>query len=182
MKISTVLDKIDDGAIALPEFQGGYVWSRAQVRGLMNSLYRRYPVGGLLTWLTKTETVAAKGDGLLQPGYVSLLLDGQQRMTSLHGIARGAPPPFHRSPLPDPPRPTPRRPPRRPSAAHRGCLVKLVKLSIQRYRSIIATEKFTLSDFTVLVGPNNEGKSKILQALVTSMNALAGMTKPRSAS
>jgi hypothetical protein len=94
MKISTVLDKIDEGAMALPEFQRGYVWNRAQVRGLMHSLYRHYPVGGLLTWLTKTETADARGDGALHPGYVSLLLDGQQRMTSLYGIARGKPPKF----------------------------------------------------------------------------------------
>lgn len=57
--------------------------------------------------------------------------------------------------------------------------MRLVKLSIQRYRSIIETEKFTLSDFTVLVGPNNEGKSNILQALVTSMKALAGLMRQR---
>src|SRR5947208_16845978 len=94
MKISTVLDKIDEGAMALPEFQRGYVWNRTQVRGLLHSLYRRYPVGGLLTWLTKTETADARGDGALQPGYVSLLLDGQQRMTSLYGIVRGRPPKF----------------------------------------------------------------------------------------
>jgi uncharacterized protein with ParB-like and HNH nuclease domain len=94
MRISTVLDKIDEGAMALPEFQRGYVWSRAQVRGLMQSLYRRYPVGGLLTWLTRTETAEARGSGKLQPGYVSLLLDGQQRMTSLYGIVRGRPPRF----------------------------------------------------------------------------------------
>lgn len=94
MKISTFLDNIDQGAIALPQFQRGYVWNRAQVRGLMHSLYRRYPVGSLLTWLTKTETAHAKGDGALQPGYVSLLLDGQQRITSLYGIARGHPPEF----------------------------------------------------------------------------------------
>lgn len=53
--------------------------------------------------------------------------------------------------------------------------MRLVKLSIQRYRSIIDTERFALGDFTVLVGPNNEGKSNILQALVTSMSALAGL-------
>ena len=94
MKISTVLDKIDEGAIALPEFQRGYVWNRAQVRSLMHSLYRRFPVGSLLTWLTRTESVNAKGDGPLQPGYVSLLLDGQQRITSLYGIVRGRPPRF----------------------------------------------------------------------------------------
>jgi hypothetical protein len=94
MKISTVLDKIDEGAVALPEFQRGYVWNRPQVRGLMHSLYRRYPVGVLMTWLTRTETADARGDGSLQPGFVSLLLDGQQRMTTLYGLVRGRPPRF----------------------------------------------------------------------------------------
>jgi len=45
--------------MALPEFQRGYVWNRDQVRGLMHSLYRKYPVGGLLVWKTKTETADA---------------------------------------------------------------------------------------------------------------------------
>ena len=53
MKVSTILDQIDDGAIALPVFQRGYVWNRDQVRGLLESLYRRHPVGSLLTWVTK---------------------------------------------------------------------------------------------------------------------------------
>jgi hypothetical protein len=48
MKISTILDHIDSGHMALPEFQRGYVWNRDQVRGLFDSLYRRHPVGGLL--------------------------------------------------------------------------------------------------------------------------------------
>lgn len=94
MQISTVLDKIDSGAIALPEFQRGYVWSRRQVRELVESLYRRFPVGSLLLWETATESADARGDGQLQRGYVSLLLDGQQRISSLYGLLRGAPPPF----------------------------------------------------------------------------------------
>ena len=48
MKVSTILDHIDSGHMALPEFQRGYVWNRDQVRGLFDSLYRRHPVGGLL--------------------------------------------------------------------------------------------------------------------------------------
>ena len=55
MQISTILEMIDLGAIALPEFQRGYVWNRDQVRGLMHSLYRKHPVGSLLVWVTKTE-------------------------------------------------------------------------------------------------------------------------------
>jgi uncharacterized protein with ParB-like and HNH nuclease domain len=40
MRVSAVLDSIELGNMALPEFQRGYVWGRDQVRGLMQSLYR----------------------------------------------------------------------------------------------------------------------------------------------
>lgn len=94
MKISTILDHIDSGHMALPEFQRGYVWNRDQVRGLFNSLYRRHPVGGLLVWATESNTAAHRGEGALTAGVVKLLLDGQQRMTSIYGVVRGRPPKF----------------------------------------------------------------------------------------
>src|SRR5579862_2610383 len=94
MRISTILDHIDSGHMALPEFQRGYVWNRDQVRALFNSLYRRHPVGGLLVWATEAKTATHRGDGPLAAGVVKLLLDGQQRMTSLYGVVRGAPPKF----------------------------------------------------------------------------------------
>ena len=94
MKISTILDHIDSGHMALPEFQRGYVWNRDQVRGLFDSLYRRHPVGGLLVWATESSTASHRGDGPLVAGVVKLLLDGQQRMTSLYGVVRGRPPKF----------------------------------------------------------------------------------------
>jgi hypothetical protein len=46
MKISTILDHIDSGHMALPEFQRGYVWNREQVRGLFDSALSGHPVGG----------------------------------------------------------------------------------------------------------------------------------------
>jgi hypothetical protein len=94
VKISTILDHIDSGHMALPEFQRGYVWNREQVRGLFVSLYRRHPVGGLLVWATESKTATHRGDGQLAAGIVKLLLDGQQRMTSLYGVVRGKPPKF----------------------------------------------------------------------------------------
>lgn len=95
MKISTLLDHIDQGSLALPEFQRGYVWNRDQVRGFMRSLYRKHPVGSLLVWVTKSEMAKTRGEGTLSPpGTISLLLDGQQRLTSLYGIVRGKPPRF----------------------------------------------------------------------------------------
>ena len=94
MKISAILDQIDDGFIVLPEFQRGYVWSRDQVRGLFDSLYRRHPVGGLLLWATEGRATRHRGNGTTTRGIVKLLLDGQQRMTSLYGVVRGRTPKF----------------------------------------------------------------------------------------
>src|SRR5438034_3815578 len=94
MKVSTILDQIDLWSIALPEFQRGYVWNREQVRALMRSLYRKYPVGTLLVWVTQADKASKRGSGKLAPGVVKLLLDGQQRMTSLYGVIRGEPPKF----------------------------------------------------------------------------------------
>ncbi len=94
MQLDTIIANIDQGALALPQFQRGYVWNRSQVRGLMESLYRGHPVGSLLTWLTSTDSVEYKGDTSPTPGSVQLLLDGQQRITTLYGLIKGTPPPF----------------------------------------------------------------------------------------
>lgn len=94
MDISTILSQIDLGSYAMPVFQRGYVWNRDQVRKLMNSLYKGYPIGELLVWNTATDPSISRGDGPLTPGNVNLILDGQQRMTSLYGVIRGVPPKF----------------------------------------------------------------------------------------
>src|SRR6476659_3166979 len=92
-KLSAILDQVDAGTVLLPEFQRGYVWNRDQVRGLMRSLYRGYPVGGLLLWETESDQAAVRG-GDIGRGTRLLLLDGQQRITSLYGVLRGRPPRF----------------------------------------------------------------------------------------
>jgi hypothetical protein len=78
----------------LPEFQRGYVWNRDQVRGLMRSLYLGYPVGALLVWEAETDPGSVRGIGATGGGVKLLLLDGQQRITSLYGIIRGYEPAF----------------------------------------------------------------------------------------
>jgi hypothetical protein len=94
MKVATILDHIDSGHISLPVFQRGYVWNRDQVRGLFDSLYHRHPIGELLVWATESSTAEHRGEGILAPGVVKLLLDGQQRITTLYGVVRGKPPKF----------------------------------------------------------------------------------------
>jgi hypothetical protein len=92
-KLGAILDQIDSGTVLLPEFQRGYVWNRDQVRGLMRSLYRGYPVGALLVWEAEAEAASVRGS-TPAAGVKQLLLDGQQRVTSLYGIVRGRPPEF----------------------------------------------------------------------------------------
>lgn len=92
-KLSTILDQIDAGTVLLPEFQRGYVWNRDQVRGLMRSLYRGHPVGGLLLWETPGRGVSVRG-AMAGTGTHLLLLDGQQRVTTLYGLIRGHAPTF----------------------------------------------------------------------------------------
>jgi hypothetical protein len=93
-KLAAILDQIDSGSVLLPEFQRGYVWNRDQVRGLMRSLYRGYPVGGLLTWETQADGSVVRGAAATTPTLRVLILDGQQRITTLYGISRGRPPTF----------------------------------------------------------------------------------------
>ena len=94
-KISTILDYIDNGHYALPEFQRGFVWNKEQVRALFDSLYRRHPIGSLLAWSTESQGAVYRGDVLIPIGrHVKLLLDGQQRMTTIYGVVRGKPPKF----------------------------------------------------------------------------------------
>ena len=69
MKISNILDYIDNGHMALPEFQRGYVWNRDQVRALFDSLYRKHPIGGLLVWATNSEEATHRGEGELAGVY-----------------------------------------------------------------------------------------------------------------
>ena len=91
--IADILNRIDSGDYAMPQFQRGYVWNRAQVRKLMTSLYKGYPVGTILLWQTPVEDADIKGEKVIGQGAVNLILDGQQRMTSLYAscVARNHP-------------------------------------------------------------------------------------------
>ena len=94
MSIQDLLSQIGHGEILLPEFQRGYVWNRDQVRGLMQSLYRRHPTGHLLTWRTYRPSLV-RGAQKSGNGHSMLLLDGQQRLTTLYVLFRGEAPLFY---------------------------------------------------------------------------------------
>ncbi|MEZ4767273.1 MAG: DUF262 domain-containing protein [Caldilineales bacterium] len=93
MDINTFSIEIDLGAMALPEFQRGYVWNRSQMR-LMASPYRRYPVGGLLVWVTKTEERMPAVTISCQPAMSNSFSTVSSESHRSTDIIRGTPPPF----------------------------------------------------------------------------------------
>lgn len=93
LSIHELVGKIERGEIRLPEMQRQYVWRQTRVRDLLDSLYRGYPSGTILTWDTD-EIVATREFAVDQEAdgnRFQLLLDGQQRLTSLSAILRGEP-------------------------------------------------------------------------------------------
>jgi len=92
--VEELVSMIERGELRLPEMQRRYVWRSTRVRDLLDSLYRGYPSGAVLLWETD-EAVPLQEFAIEQQGnpYQStrLLLDGQQRLTSLAAVIRGKP-------------------------------------------------------------------------------------------
>src|SRR4029450_9636363 len=92
--VGKLVDMIKDGDLRLPELQRRYVWPATRVRDLLDSLYRGYPSGTILVWDTDQD-VPSRELAISQrsSAFVAskLLLDGQQRLTSLSTILRAEP-------------------------------------------------------------------------------------------
>lgn len=89
--LSGLLHYIEIGDIALPDIQRPFVWSNAKVRDLFDSMYRGFPVGYFLFWENVTGGATKQiGVGSKQHAMARLLIvDGQQRLTSLFAVFRG---------------------------------------------------------------------------------------------
>jgi hypothetical protein len=89
--LNGLLHYIDIGDIGLPDIQRPFVWSNAKVRDLLDSMYRGFPVGYLLFWENQTIN-GAKQIGTAEKVHkvpARLIVDGQQRLTSLYAVFRG---------------------------------------------------------------------------------------------
>lgn len=86
-----LIEDIDLGKIGLPELQRPFVWPNVNVRDLFDSLYRGYPAGFLLFWETGADA-ELKGIGVKNQKAAPKLaiVDGQQRLTSLYAVVKGA--------------------------------------------------------------------------------------------
>jgi hypothetical protein len=85
-----LVEDIKHGNIALPDIQRPFVWSSAKTRDLFDSLYRGYPVGTLMFWETGADVGTRQvGGGDSQKVAKLLIVDGQQRLTSLFAVLTG---------------------------------------------------------------------------------------------
>lgn len=100
--LKDLLEMIDEGTLQLPDFQRDYVWGDEDVRSLIASIAKGFPVGALLTLQTggeiefKPRLLAGVPTKEVRPS--ELLLDGQQRMTSLYQAAYAKAPVRTRTP------------------------------------------------------------------------------------
>ncbi len=92
--VEELVAMIQRGELRLPEMQRRYVWKAPRVRDLLDSLYRGYPSGAILLWDTD-ENVPMQDFAISQAtspySNAKLLLDGQQRLTSLSAVILGEP-------------------------------------------------------------------------------------------
>lgn len=88
--LTTLMNNIEMGQIGLPDIQRPFVWPNRKVRDLFDSMYRGYPVGYLLFWENRIDKgVKQIGANKHQKVADLLIVDGQQRLTSLYAVVKG---------------------------------------------------------------------------------------------
>ena len=87
--LATLIQQIDMGIIGLPDIQRPFVWPDTKVRDLFDSMYKGYPVGYFLFWANaNVEHTKGIGTSVKQKHPNLLIVDGQQRLTSLYAVIK----------------------------------------------------------------------------------------------
>ena len=90
--LSKLIQDIDIGEIGLPDIQRPFVWTPAKVRDLFDSMYKGFPVGYFLFWANGLADGSRQiGTDAKQKVSRLLIVDGQQRLTSLYAVLKGKP-------------------------------------------------------------------------------------------
>ena len=93
LTVNQLIEKIDSGELGLPELQRPFIWTDTKVRNLFDSMMHGYPIGYLMLWecptLEKKKTIGTEGHAYDAPKQV--IIDGQQRLTSLYSVMKGKP-------------------------------------------------------------------------------------------
>ena len=95
-KYSALFTDIDEGRIMIPQFQRDFVWAKAQTATLIDSILKGFPIGTFILWKTNDRLRHMRNIGNIKVKEprsgdpVQYVLDGQQRITSLYAVRKGA--------------------------------------------------------------------------------------------
>jgi hypothetical protein len=90
--LGSLMKFIELGEIGLPDIQRPFVWKNSKIRDLFDSMYRGYPVGYFLFWQNgAADDSKPIGTETKQKTPRLLIVDGQQRLTSLYAVIYGIP-------------------------------------------------------------------------------------------
>ena len=90
ISLAQLLGDIELGKLALPDIQRPFVWKKTDVRNLFDSMYQGFPVGSLMLWqAAQVESHHIGTDGK-QRTPTEFIIDGQQRLTGLFAVIKGA--------------------------------------------------------------------------------------------
>lgn len=93
-----LIDGVAEGKIQIPPFQRSFVWESKDIKDLLDSIYRGYPIGSFIFWITRKKLPRSRSIGnielekkeFLSGTEISYVIDGQQRITSLFAAIKGA--------------------------------------------------------------------------------------------
>lgn len=95
-QFSNLMDDVETGRLKIPQFQREFVWDLEKSANLLDSIIKGYPIGTFILWKTKERLRSIRDIGgiKLPPppsgDFVNFVLDGQQRITSLFAVIKGA--------------------------------------------------------------------------------------------
>jgi hypothetical protein len=93
-RLASLLDDIEEGRIQLPDFQRGWVWDDEHIRSLLVSIARAFPIGAVMLLESggearfKVRPVEGLDTAMSSDLAEKLILDGQQRLTSLTQVLK----------------------------------------------------------------------------------------------
>ncbi len=95
-KYAVLFANIDSGRVKIPQFQRDFVWGKEKTAALIDSILKGFPIGTFILWKTRERLRHMRNIGnfeLPEPpsgDAIQYVLDGQQRITSLYAVRKGA--------------------------------------------------------------------------------------------
>ena len=93
-QVQQLVDMTNKGELGLPDLQRGFVWKPNKIRDLLDSMMKGYPIGFVMLWAAQSNTAKGENkvigkDDKISYGQDYVIIDGQQRITSLYAVMTG---------------------------------------------------------------------------------------------